>query len=275
MPELPEVETVRRTLAVHLRGRRILSTEIRDARLRWPVDVARVEGAVRDAGIAGLRRRAKYLQVDLSTGEVVLLHLGMSGRFRIGSGDEPLALHDHVRFVLDDGRELRLNDPRRFGSVDVYRRSDEASHPRLAHLGVEPLEDEFNVAHMMTLAGKTRRPIKNFIMDATKVVGVGNIYASEALFVAGIHPKRAAGRISKERWQALVAAVKSVLEDAICNGGTTLRDFVDGEGTSGSYGGRLRAYGREGERCQRIDCGTIRRTVMVGRSTYYCPRCQR
>ncbi|MEM6531912.1 MAG: bifunctional DNA-formamidopyrimidine glycosylase/DNA-(apurinic or apyrimidinic site) lyase [Myxococcota bacterium] len=275
MPELPEVETVRRSLEGHLLGRRIVETEVREPRLRWPVDIDHVQGTVQNVRIVGLRRRAKYLQIDLGSDDVVLLHLGMSGRFRIGGGDEPLALHDHVRFLLDDGRELRLNDPRRFGSVDVYQRDGEASHPRLSHLGVEPLDDEFCVGHMMALAGATRRPIKNFIMDATKVVGVGNIYASEALFVSGVHPKRAAGRISKARWTGLVSAIKNVLEDAIVNGGTTLRDFVDGEGSTGGYGGRLRVYGREGEACMRGGCGTIRRAVMVGRSTYYCPKCQR
>lgn len=274
MPELPEIETVRRTLDRQLRGRTIVSTRVREPRLRWPLDRDRFEREVSDVGIVGLRRRAKYLQLDLAGGRVLLVHLGMSGRFSIMEGNKPLERHDHVIFCLDDGRELRLNDARRFGSLDLYARAHEDDHVRLLHLGVEPLSERFHANYMQALAHGSRKPIKNFLMDATKVVGVGNIYANEALYVARIHPARSAGRISRARWVTLVGATRSVLSDAIENGGTTLRDFLNGDGSPGHYGQRLRVYGREGDLCAR-DQRTIRCIRVGGRSTFYCPGCQR
>ncbi len=275
MPELPEVETVRRTLENHVLDRVIVAAEVHETRMRYPVDADEVRARARGATIRGIRRRAKYLLFDLSNASTLLLHLGMSGRIRVVPAETPLVQHDHLVLRLGGARELRLNDPRRFGWVDAYPSKGERAHPRLAHLGFEPLSDAFTADAMLRASADSKRPVKNFIMDGTKVVGVGNIYASEALFLAGIHPRRAAGRISAARWRTLVDAIKHVLQDAIENGGTTLRDFVDAEGVSGSYGGRLRVYGREGAQCPHGDGGRIKRVVMVGRSTYYCSRCQR
>lgn len=275
MPELPEVETVRRTLQDHVLGRVILEADVRETRMRYPVDAEVVRTRVGGAGVRGVRRRAKYLLFDLTNGSTLLVHLGMSGRLEVVASSTPLVTHDHLVLRLSDDRELRLNDPRRFGWVDAYPSEQESTHPRLRHLGLEPLSDRFTAQAMLEAAGASKRPIKSFLMDATIVVGVGNIYASEALFRAGIHPRRGAGRISPARWRGLVQALKHVLTEAIENGGTTLRDFVDAQGESGRYGGRLRVYGREGAPCPNDDGGIIKRTVMVGRSTYYCNRCQR
>lgn len=275
MPELPEVETVRIALARELQGRRIVKTRVHDSRLRFGVDVPRIETLLNDREVVQVRRRAKYLLVNLAGDDVVLLHLGMSGRLLFREPQVAREIHDHVVFTLDDLRELRFNDPRRFGMLDMFPRSEESHHPRLVHLGVEPLTSGFTAESMRRLARRSRRPIKNFLMDASKVVGIGNIYASEALFMAGVHPMRAAGRIGLERWVRLVSSVKTVLGDAITRGGTTLRDFVDTGGERGVYGERLQVYGNAGLSCPRDDGGTIRRVVMLGRSTYYCPRCQR
>lgn len=275
MPELPEVETVRRQLDERLRGRRVEALRIRDSRLRFGLDETALSRHVRGKTAFSVRRRAKYLLVEFSGGGVLLAHLGMTGRFTLQRRSTPLGKHDHVVFELDDGDDLRFNDPRRFGVLDAFPRDREPSHKLLAHLGVEPLGPEFSAELMRGMARTSKRPIKNFLMDATKVVGVGNIYASESLHLAGIHPKRLAGRLSGESWRRLIDRIRFVLEDAIENGGTTLRDFMSLEGRAGDYSGSLRVYGKAGARCGVCDAGTIRRIVMTGRSTFYCPKCQR
>ena len=275
MPELPEVETLRRSLLPHVVGQTLRHVLVRDTRLRFAVDTAVLTDQVQDRRVLAVRRRAKYLLFDLEGGGVLMVHLGMSGRLGIMPADRPLLTHDHVIWTLEDGRHLRFNDPRRFGMVLTFRREEEATHPRLAHLGVEPLDDgAFTGALLHTWTRGVAKPIKNFLMDGTRIVGVGNIYACESLFIAGVHPSRAAGRLSAARCDALVEAVRAVLIRAIEEGGTTLRDFANAEGDAGYFAVSLQAYGREGLPCLR--CGApIARMVQAGRSTFYCPRCQR
>ncbi len=274
MPELPEVESVRRSLEAALVGRRIDSVAVRERRLRRPVDAARLEDLLVGRRIVGARRRAKYLLVDLEGDVILLVHLGMTGRLRVSAADVPLERHDHVVLGLDDGRELRFHDPRRFGLVDALVKSGEGDHPALVELGVEPLEDAFSTGVLFDLLRGLKSPIKNVLMDARRIVGVGNIYASESLFRARIHPATPAGRLTRPRVAALVRSVRETLRDAIAQGGTTLRDFEDANGEAGDFGVRLRVYGREGEPCLR--CGRrVRRIVQGGRSTFYCPGCQK
>ncbi len=274
MPELPEVEVLRRSLAPHLTGRRIVGLRVRKAALREPIDRRRLGRAVRGRAVEGLRRRAKYLWIDLERGTTLVVHLGMSGRLTLLPAGAPAAEHEHVVFRLDGGRELRFRDPRRFGLVFALPTARLPGDRHFAHLGAEPLADGFTGAALERLAAGRRGPVKSFLMDARVVVGVGNIYASEALHRAGIHPRRSVARIAAARWDALAAAVRATLEQAIAEGGTTLNDFADGEGRSGYFQVSLRVYGREGEPCPA--CGTpVRRLVQTGRSTFYCPRCQR
>jgi len=271
MPELPEVETTRRGIAPLLIGQRLVGLNVHDGRLRWPVDPdlpARLAGR----RLTDLRRRAKYLLMDWD-GETLLLHLGMSGSLRLLTRPAPLRPHDHLEFEFGAGLRLLFHDPRRFGSV-VHVPGDPERHPLLAHLGPEPLSPDFDGAHLHRLAAGRRAPVKSFLMDGRVVVGVGNIYANEALFLAGIHPGRAAGRIALARYQTLATTVKQVLTDAITQGGTTLRDFVNGQGEPGYFAARLCVYDRAGLPCTR--CGSPILVSRIGqRSSFHCPRCQR
>ena len=224
--------------------------------------------------VEDIRRRSKYLLIHLARGGCLVIHLGMSGGVTLCAAERPKEDHVHVLFRLDDARELRFRDPRRFGLVDALASSDLERDRRFAHLGLEPLSDRFTGAELYSRSRGSRKPVKNFLMDSTRIVGVGNIYASEALFLAGVHPKRAAGRLGPGRWESLVASVRKVLADAIERGGTTLRDFHDSRGAEGGFQNHLSVYDRSGEECTR--CGReIRRVVLAGRSTYYCPGCQR
>jgi len=274
MPELPEVESVRRSLEREVVGRVIRAVTVRERRLRVPVDAAALERAATGREVTCVRRRAKFLLVDLQDGPTLLMHLGMTGRLGLVPHDQPYAKHDHVIFVLDDGRDLRFNDARRFGLVSLAEAGAEADHPSLAGLGVEPLEAGFDGAVLFELTRGVARPIKNLIMDGSLVVGVGNIYASESLFRAGIHPTTPAGRLSRPRLVRLARAIRETLRAAIAQGGTTFRDFSNTGGESGYFAVKLRVYAREGEAC--LSCGgRIRRIVQSGRSTFYCGACQR
>ena len=271
MPELPEVETTRRGIEPWLVGRRIRALAVREWRLRWRVPrslPARLAGArIRSVG-----RRAKYLLVETDAGTLIL-HLGMSGSLRILDAVTPPLAHDHVDLVLDSGRCLRFNDPRRFGCL-LFTTADPARHKLLAALAVEPLSDAFTGEALWRKARGRRAAIKTFIMDSRVVAGVGNIYASEALFRAGIRPSLAAGRVSRARMGALAAAIREVLTEAIGAGGTTLRDYVDASGMPGYFRQKLFVYERTGKPCRR--CRTpIRQLTQGQRSTYWCPRCQR
>jgi formamidopyrimidine-DNA glycosylase len=273
MPELPEVESLRRALEPRLQGRLLKHVEVRQHRLRYPVNRSALKRRLPGRRVVALRRRAKYLLFDLDDGQVLMIHLGMSGRLALVPQATAFKRHDHVSFTLNQGQHLRFNDARRFGLVDLIAAGRESRHKLLSHLGVEPLSPAFTGQAMHTLSRGRTAPVKAFIMDARNVVGVGNIYASEALFVAGIHPRRAAGRIARQRWQTLAGAVRQVLTDAIHQGGTTLRDFLNFGGEPGGYGERLRVYGQEGEPCCRCH-RSLRRLVQSGRSTFYCPGCQ-
>ena len=271
MPELPEVETTRRGIRGALKGARVLEARLRERRLRWPVEPD-FERAVAGQRVLEVDRRAKYLLVELERGGLVI-HLGMSGSLRVLAPDTPLLAHDHWDLQLDTGRVLRFNDPRRFGSLH-YTAGPPREHPLLAQLGPEPLEAAFDAVSLRALARGRRVAVKPFLMDQRVVVGVGNIYASEALFRAGIDPRRAAGRVSLERYAKLVDAVRAVLGEAIEVGGTTLRDYVNPAGTPGYFRQQLHVYERAGAGCR--SCGTpVRQLVLGQRSTYYCPRCQR
>jgi len=266
MPELPEIEVLRRSLEPHLVGDRVERVEVRNRALREPIDARALSRRAAGRDIATLRRRAKYLLIDLTGGQTVVVHLGMSGRLTLAPGGAPPEPHEHAVFHLRSGRKLRLRDPRRFGLLFALPTAGLAADPHFAHLGVEPLEPGFSGGVLAAAAAGRRGPVKPFLMDATVVVGVGNIYASEALHRAGVHPARSVARIS--------AASRAVLRQAIEQGGTTLNDFADGEGRSGYFQVSLGVYDRAGEPC--AACGTaVRRLVQAGRSTFYCPRCQR
>jgi formamidopyrimidine-DNA glycosylase len=271
MPELPEVETTRRGIAPHLVGHRLARITVRDPRLRWPVP-ATLGGTLPGRAVEEVARRGKYLLIRVEGGTLIL-HLGMSGSVRVLAADTPPGPHDHVDLVLDDGRALRLTDPRRFGCL-LWTTDDPARHPLLAGLGPEPFDPSFDGAYLYARSRGRRVPVKGFLMDAQTVVGVGNIYASESLFLAGIHPARAAGRCSRGRLGALAERVREVLEKAIRAGGTTLRDFLGADGAPGYFAQHLRVYGRAGEPCERCRHPIVRR-VIAQRASYYCPRCQR
>lgn len=271
MPELPEVETARRGIAPHLEGRQVTGVVVRQRQLRWPIPKG-LGQTLAGQILQAVRRRGKYLLLDFEEGSLIL-HLGMSGSLRIVPCGTPPGKHDHVDIAFSGDRCLRLTDPRRFGAV-LYTRDDPARHPLLAELGPEPLEVDFDGTHLHERSRGRRLAVKAFIMDSKVVVGVGNIYASEALFLAGIHPRRPAGRISAARYDTLARTIREVLTAAINAGGTTLRDFTDSEGRPGYFARQLHVYGREGEPCPR--CGTTIRQETIGqRSSYYCPACQR
>ncbi len=279
MPELPEVETTLRGIEPALTGRTITEVIVRNASLRWPVPDE--VGQARGRRVSRCWRRAKYLLIELaraesdtvSAGGGLLIHLGMSGSLRICEADDAPRKHDHVDIVLENGKCIRFNDPRRFGVFSWWEPPAEG-HKLLRDLGPEPLSDAFSGMQLWQRSRGRKGAVKNFIMDGKIVVGVGNIYASEALYMAGIHPMRAAGRVSRARYEALAAAIRDVLRRAIAHGGTTLRDFVNSDGNPGYFAQELLVYEREGLPC--FQCrAPIRRKVIGQRSSYYCPRCQR
>ncbi|MBI3902575.1 MAG: bifunctional DNA-formamidopyrimidine glycosylase/DNA-(apurinic or apyrimidinic site) lyase [Nitrosomonadales bacterium] len=271
MPELPEVETTLRGLSPHLSGQRIADVIIRHPHLRWPVPQNLPE-LLRGQAIRTLRRRAKYLLIEFDHGTLIL-HLGMSGSLRILPVGTPVEKHDHFDLVLANGKLMRLRDPRRFGAV-LWHEGDVAQHPLLKNLGPEPLQNEFDAAHLHRTTRNKSAAIKLVIMDSHVVVGVGNIYASEALFRAGIRPQLAANRLSLPRSAKLVAAIRATLAAAIEKGGSTLRDFVNSSGEPGYFQQHYFVYGRAGEPCR--VCGSAIKQIKQGqRSSYYCPACQK
>ncbi len=276
MPELPEVEVTRRGIAPHLVGRRIEAVTVREPRLRWrvPRSVARLSGPT----VRAVKRRGKYLLIDCGSGHLIV-HLGMSGSLRLVDACTPPGKHDHVDLELAPdgdagrGRLLRLRDPRRFGAV-LWTEAPPELHPLLRHLGIEPLSRAFDARRLHALTRAHRTSIKQFLMDARRIVGVGNIYASESLFLAGIRPQTAARRLSPARCARLAAAIRQTLRAAVRAGGSSLRDYVGSEGELGCFQMRHWVYDRAGEPCRR--CGApVRRLVQGQRATYYCARCQR
>jgi formamidopyrimidine-DNA glycosylase len=275
MPELPEVETVRRGLALKMTGRRIVRAELRrqDLRRPFPPMLART---LTGAAIGKLARRGKYILIELDDSGTLLLHLGMSGRITAGPAGLPHALHDHVILTLDDGTVVRFNDARRFGLIDYMRRGEEAAHPLLADMGPEPLGAEFSASYLgRKLAGKMT-PIKAALLDQKIVAGLGNIYVCEALYRAGLSPRRLAATVTGARAAKLAAAIKATLSDAIEAGGSSLRDYVQADGELGYFQHKWAVYGREGEPCPGCTCAEgVRRIVQSGRSTFFCAKKQR
>ena len=283
MPELPEVETVRRGLVEVTEGARIDLAEIRRPDLRWPLP-ARMAERLTGAGVVRLRRRSKYILADLTTDETLLVHLGMSGRILI-SGRQPGGFHhdvavhgkhDHVVLHMSSGATITFNDARRFGAMDLVATAEAEAHPLLARLGPEPLGNGFDEAYLIGRFRGRMTPVKAALLDQGVVAGLGNIYVCEALHRAGIAPWRKAGRIAARRVAGLVPVVRAVLDEAIAAGGSSLRDYRQADGDLGYFQHAFRVYGREGGACRTPGCdGAVRRIVQSGRSTWYCPCCQR
>ena len=269
MPELPEVETTRRGLERLITDRRINSVHIYIKKLRWEIP-SHLESTLKGRNIKKISRRAKYLLIHFDDGQLVI-HLGMSGSISVVDSFEPLKKHEHFELKLDDGNSLRFHDPRKFGSVLWQKLGETLS--LFKNLGPEPLSYEFDEVTLFESSIGKSRNIKSFIMDSNVVVGVGNIYASESLFLARISPKREAGKTSKKRFKVLTNSIKSVLMDAINNGGTTLNDFSNVYGNPGYFSQVLNVYGRENMPCMRCS-GKIKRIIQNQRATYYCPKCQ-
>jgi len=270
MPELPEVETTRRGIEPYLINERVTKLTIHQWQLRWAIPNTIKQ--IKNQKITRVDRRGKYILIETDVGKAIV-HLGMSGSLRICTNDnEPLRKHDHVEMHLSNGALMRLHDPRRFGCL-LWQPASEPTHSLLNKLGPEPLTDEFDAAHLIQATRKKKVAIKNLIMNSHIVVGVGNIYASEALFMAGIRPGRAAGRVSYAECEKLVVAIKIILQQSIDQGGTTLRDFVNSDGEPGYFKQSLFVYGREGEACQRCK-EIVKQKVLGQRSTFYCSSCQ-
>ena len=288
MPELPEVETVRRGLAPAMEGARLAKVEVRDRRLRWPIP-RDFEKRLTGQTVEGLGRRAKYLLADLSSGEVLLMHLGMSGSFRVGTDTKPgvyyherskSTAHDHVVFHMSNGATVIFNDPRRFGSMKLVKRAKLDTEPPLRGLGPEPLGNAFDAAMLAAACAGKKTSLKAALLDQRVVAGLGNIYVCEALYRARLSPKRQASTIADRkgapnaRAVALVDAIKAVLNDAIKAGGSSLRDHRRTDGALGDFQHNFQVYDREGQPCPSCK-GTIKRIVQNGRSTFYCPNCQK
>ncbi|MCK0141201.1 bifunctional DNA-formamidopyrimidine glycosylase/DNA-(apurinic or apyrimidinic site) lyase [Aliiroseovarius sp. F20344] len=283
MPELPEVETVRRGLLPVMEGARILQAETRREGLRWPFP-DRMAERLTGARVDRLGRRSKYLLLDLDTDETLIIHLGMSGRILISGHklgkmhhDHPAPeKHDHVVFDLENGARVTFNDPRRFGAMDLCATSALEDHKLIQVLGPEPLGNRFDAEYLIEAFEGKNTPIKTALLDQGIIAGLGNIYVCEVLFRAGIHPTRKAGRISEDRVASLVPIIRDVLSEAIESGGSSLKDYRQADGDLGYFQHSFRVYGRKGERCVNSRCeGEIRRIVQSGRSTFYCAQCQR
>ena len=277
MPELPEVETVVRALRPHLLGRKLTDVDVLTNKLRRPLAPFKQKlPEVLDKDIIGISRRAKYIVIEFSCMRVMLLHLGMSGALKIVPADQPVARHERLIWFLDDGTSLRFNDPRKFGLVDILPLQVPGSLPEcLEGLPPEPFDDAFSAEYVYGVSRGRRRPIKSLIMDNHFVVGVGNIYASESLFLAGIDPHYPAGKLNESQCRKLVRVITQVLQAAIAAGGTTISNFFGVDGSEGKFARHLNVYGRAGEACFCCRKTIIVKSVISGRSTYYCPHCQK
>ena len=270
MPELPEVETTKRGLEQHVVGKQVLSAQIYQKQLRWEIP-SNLPTTIKGGFIKKISRRAKYILIKFSNGTLVM-HLGMSGSVSVVASGEALKKHHHFELILDNATSMRFHDPRRFGSILWQKNNEQLS--LFNNIGPEPLSSEFNDNTLYLSSRGRKKNIKAFIMESNIVVGIGNIYASESLFLAGISPKRAAGKISKKRYQVLTQCIKQILSEAINNGGTTLNDFSNIDGKPGYFSQVLSVYGRNDMPCYRCD-GTIKRIIQNQRASYYCPRCQK
>lgn len=271
MPELPEVETTCRGIAPHIENNTITKIIVRNRNLRWPIPSG-LDAKLKNKKIISVTRRAKYLLVKTDVGTLII-HLGMSGSLRILPKTEAVEKHDHFEIQFKDGICLRLKDPRRFGSV-LWEKEDPLNHKLLINLGPEPLEKEFNAELLFDKSRKRKTSIKQFIMDAKIVVGVGNIYASESLFLAGVKPTRLAGKITKQHASDLTAAIKKILRQAIKQGGTTLKDFTSSDGKPGYFQQKLKVYDKTNEPCLKCKM-PIKQIILGQRSTFYCSNCQK
>lgn len=272
MPELPEVETVRRGIEPHVLGRRIVRATVRDTRLRWPV-AADFAQRLRGQTVERTSRRGKYLLLHFASGDRLIVHLGMTGRLLVLEPGHAPRKHDHVDLELSGGALLRFHDPRRFGAMLIWD-AGSTSHALLDHMGPEPFSEAFNGDYLFDLSRRRSVALKNFVMDGRVVVGAGNIYAAESLFRAGLRPARPAGKVTRAQYQVLARHIREVLEEAVVQGGTTLRDFAGADGAPGYFQQKLYVYGREGQPC--LHCGTpIRRSVIGQRSSFFCPQCQK
>ena len=283
MPELPEVETVMRGIEPAMTGYKIDQLILNRPDLRWPFPGGMAE-RVSGAKVLGLRRRSKYILADLDSNETLLIHLGMSGRILV-SGDPlgnfvhdhpPIEKHDHVIFSMENGARITFNDPRRFGALDLLDTNSSDAHPLLRNIGPEPFGNEFHEDYLVNILKKKNSPIKSALLDQRIVAGLGNIYVCEVLFRAGVSPKKLASKISAKRTAPMVAIIRDVLGEAIQAGGSTLKDFRQSDGELGYFQHTFKVYGREGEACANTDCDAkIKRIVQSGRSSFYCPKCQR
>lgn len=273
MPELPEVEVIRQGLLSNLKGRQVIGITCSGRKLRGTPPCRVIESLIAGHFVLDITRRAKYLLIHMDNGAILVFHLGMSGRLRLCISSLARTSHDHICFFLDNGRELRFIDPRRFGSVRVFAKEDVGQQDFFARLGPEPLGSGFSAAALQQRAQKRRLPIKNFLMDGTMVAGIGNIYASEILFAAGIQPFCPAADLNENHWLQVVEAIRKVLSRAIECGGTTIADFVNSNGEPGCFQKELKVYGRAGKVCLQCGGGIIS-IRLAGRSTYYCPGCQ-
>lgn len=272
MPELPEVETIKTTLQ-DIVGARIDKISVLNKRLRWPVPVQKLDQFIQTNRIMRIRRRSKYLIWDMDNGYSLSIHLGMSGRVGQFRPETIHELHTHILFDLDTGWQIRYRDPRRFGFLDVIRSQELLTHPRFRNLGIEPLSSELNVDYLKQSLSHSVRTVKTVLMDAGIVAGIGNIYANEILFHAGILPQRLAKTLTESEWKKTVTAVKTVIQDAITAGGTTLSDYRNAQGEPGYFQLDLCVYGRTGRPC-RICGKSIKYTKLSGRSTFFCSHCQ-
>lgn len=275
MPELPEVEVTRLGLLPHVLGRRVERITWSSKRLRRPIPGKLLTRSIQGSRIESIDRRGKFLLFRMDSGGTMLIHLGMTGKLTLLPAGIQRAKHDHLRLLLDDGREIRLNDARRFGSIDVWPPSESQKREKIfsAGIGVEPLSKALDPDFLEQLSMGKKQPVKAFLMDARKVAGIGNIYANEILFDAGVHPLTPVHRISREKWERLTSSTRKILRLAIECGGSSISDFLGSSGNPGYFQIRFKVYGRAGKNCRQCT-DTIRKTVIGGRATYFCPQCQ-
>jgi len=274
MPELPEVEVIMRGITPHLEGRRIERVLSSGLRLRLPVPMAKLQQLVAGATVVEVGRRAKYGTILLDNGALLVIHFGMTGKLGLFPAESGKARHDHLCFQLSNGIEVRFNDPRRFGSLQLFGPDDPEKDRFFQTLGPEPFSEYFAAGYLKKMAKKRKKPVKNFLMDGRVVAGIGNIYANEILFAAGVSPFKEVGLISLSAWKSMIKETRRILAQAIEAGGSTISDFVNSSGEKGYFQLSLKVYGRGGKACP--ECGeSIMKTVQAGRATYYCPGCQK
>ena len=276
MPELPEVEVTRKVLLQDLPGCRVEKITWSNKRLRIPIPRKFLVRYIEGNRISTIDRRAKFLLFRMTNGSTMVIHLGMTGKIGLLSVGLPRARHDHLRLLLDSKKELRFNDSRRFGSIVVWPPAESAQLEKIfsQNIGVEPLGDDFQADYLLELGQRRTQPVKNFLMDSRKVAGIGNIYANEILFDAGIHPRTPVNRIQRQAWEKIVNSTRKILQEAIQAGGSTISDFLGANGNPGYFQVRFKVYGRGGEKCRRCT-KTIRRTIIGGRATFFCSHCQK